>query len=260
MDNYQLGGGSFSIKIVDMERKFNVNTADPAILRRAMDVVGVDSADASAIAESIQDWRDPDENARISGAESAFYRATPNEGFVPHYSKNASIDDIQELLMVRGVTPEIFWGPGANGAPIKTTEQNMQRMFNRTGQMAQHVGLIDLFSPFGRQVNVNTASAAVLQLVAPIDENVAQAIIEMRAGPDGVEGTEDDTPFRNPGQLASVAGIRQQDAALQRYFTVRSTTFEVHVQARIENYRREYVAVLRRNSPRDIQIFSFYWK
>jgi type II secretory pathway component PulK len=226
-----------------------------------VDLIGIDSVDASAIIEAIQDWRDMDENQRMNGAESDYYRATPNEGIVSHYAKNAPFDDISELLMVRGVTPLIFWGPGAGGADMKTTVENSRRIFNNSGQAAQPVGLVELFSPFGRQVNVNTASAAVLQLIPPIDENVAQAIIQMRAGPDGVEGTEDDTPLRNPGELVNVAGIgRGLAPQIQRYFTTRSTTFEVHVEARIENYRREYVAVLRRNNPRDIQIFSFYWK
>lgn len=261
MDNYQLGDGSFSLKIIDMERKININTADPVILRRAMDVIGVDSTDASAIVDSIQDWRDPDERKLMNGAESDFYRATPNEGFVPHYSKNAPFDDIRELLMVRGVTPLIFWGPGGDGMEMKTAEQNSRRIFSSSGQSPQHVGLVDLFNVLGRQLNVNTASAIALQGIPPIDENVAQAIIQLRAGPDGVDGTEDDTPLRNPGDLVNVSGIgRGLAPQILRYFTVRSTTFEVHVDARIENYHREYVAVLRRNNPRDIQVFSFYWK
>jgi hypothetical protein len=41
---------------------------------------------------------------------------------------------------------------------------------------------------------------------------------------------------------------------------VRSSTFEVHVTARIGDSKREYIAILFRNSGTDIQVLSFYWK
>jgi hypothetical protein len=103
--------------------------------------------------------------------------------------------------------------------------------------------------------------AAVLELIPGIDENIAQAIIQMRAGPDGSEGNEDDTPFRTVGELVNVPGIgRQMTGAFQRFFTVRSLYFEVHVFAQINTYKREYVALLRRNNARDVQTLYFYWK
>src|SRR6185312_3020856 len=44
LTDYQIpGGGSFSIKITDLERKVNVNTADPAMLEQVMKVVGADA-------------------------------------------------------------------------------------------------------------------------------------------------------------------------------------------------------------------------
>jgi hypothetical protein len=47
---------------------------------------------------------------------------------------------------------------------------------------------------------------------------------------------------------------------LSRICTVRSSTFEVHVTARIGDSKREYIAILFRNSGTDIQVLSFYWK
>ncbi|HRZ94744.1 MAG TPA: type II secretion system protein GspK, partial [Candidatus Paceibacterota bacterium] len=76
----------------------------------------------------------------------------------------------------------------------------------------------------------------------------------------GVEGNEDDTPFRNPGELINVPGMGPQMVAqMARYFTVRSGTFEVQVEARIGSYRRLYTGLLRRNNPRDIQLLYFTW-
>lgn len=259
----KLGSGSFSVKITDMERKFNINMADQGILQHALNLMGVDAADTSSIVDAILDWRDPDERPRMDGAESDYY-LTLNP---PYYSKNGPIDDISELLLIKGITPDIFWGPGGpNHLPVvpqTAAADARQRVFGQGGapQMLP-VGLVDLFTPVSApQVNINTASAAVLQLFPGIDPNVAQAIIQMRAGPDGVEGNEDDTPFRNAGELVNVPGInRQMVGQVMRFFSVMSYTFQIEVDARIGNYRRHYVALVRRTSPRDMPILSFYWK
>ena len=55
-------------------------------------------------------------------------------------------------------------------------------------------------------ININTASAQVLQLIPGIDPSLAQGIISTRAGLDGMDGTEDDMPFRTPGELINVPG------------------------------------------------------
>jgi general secretion pathway protein K len=262
LEDNALGSGTFSIKIKDMERKFNVNVADPGILQQAMNMVGVDAAESAAIADAIQDWRDPDERPRMNGAESDYY-LTLNP---PYYSKNGPVDDISELLLIKGITPEIFWGPGGPDhlpvAPQSAAATARERVFGQTGAQLNPVGLVDLFtSVSGGTVNLNTASASVLQLFPGIDGNVAQAIVQMRAGPDGVEGNEDDTPFRNSGELVNVPGInRQMVGQLMRFFGVMSSTFQVEVDARIGNYRRHFVALVKRNSARDIPILSFYWQ
>ena len=131
------------------------------------------------------------------------------------------------------------------------------------------MGLVDLFTPLSSGlINLNTASATVLQLMPEIDENIAQAIIQARAGPDGQDGTEDDMPFRSPAELAgrvpAFGGGQANPAAagaqFSRFFSVRSLVFEVHVQAAIGSSKREYVAILRRNSPKDVQTLNMYWR
>src|SRR5256885_11102915 len=59
LENNQLGRGRFTVKIIDLERKVNINFADRQVLQRAMELLGVDSFDASRILDSIEDWRDP---------------------------------------------------------------------------------------------------------------------------------------------------------------------------------------------------------
>jgi hypothetical protein len=75
-----------------------------------------------------------------------------------------------------------------------------------------------------------------------------------------VDGTEDDLPFRNAGELINAIPSAQIVGQLQRYCDVRSRTFEVQVDAEVGGYKRQFIAILGRNSPRDVQVLSFYWK
>jgi hypothetical protein len=126
---------------------------------------------------------------------------------------------------------------------------------------AGSAGLADLFTPISTgMININTASAQVLQLLPGLDPSLAQAIVTTRAGLDGMEQTEDDVCFRTPGELINVPGmppeVIQMGAGM---FVTRSMTFEVIVDARIGQYRRQYVGVLRRNpAMRDVQTVLFH--
>lgn len=255
LDNYQIGDGTVSVKIVDLERKANINTANPQELQRALTLMGVDADDISIISDSIIDWIDDNDDPRLAGAESDYYQSLNP----PYYAKNAPIDNISELLLIRGIWehPEIYWGSSiTNQQPAAF--QHKLGFGNSPFQAPDYLfGLKDIFTPISNgRINVNTASTNVLQLLPGVDEALAQNIVKVRAGPDGVEGTADDTPFVNTYSL-SAAGVPPADA---RYCTTRSSTFEVHVTARIGDYHREYVALLYRNTPTDIKILSFYWK
>jgi hypothetical protein len=45
-----------------------------------------------------------------------------------------------------------------------------------------------------------------------------------------------------------------------RYFDQRSRTFEVTVEAEVNSYKRTFIAIVGRNSPRDVPVLSFYWR
>ena len=259
LDNYQVGDGFVSVKIIDLERKVNINTANAAALQQALTLMGAGADSISIISDSIQDWIDADDNPRLTGAESDYYQSLNP----PYYAKNAPIDDLSELLLVRGIAdhPEIYWGGSAtNHTPAAF--QHKLGFVNAPNQAADYpFGLKDIFTPISSgSININTADENVLQMIPGVDENTAQNIIKFRNGPDGMEGTEDDTPFQTPQQLVSAGLSPSLVASLSRICTTRSFTFEVHVTARIGDYHREYVAILYRNSPTDIQVLSFYWK
>jgi general secretion pathway protein K len=251
LDNYPVGDGTVSIKIIDLERKVNINTANSQMILQALTLMGVDANDISVVSDSILDWISPAGPPRVAGAESDYYQGLA----VPYYAKNAPIDDLSELLLVKGVTPEMYWGSNAtNHTP--SVFQHKLGLGTAPGQTPDYpFGLVEIFTPFSSgKINVNTADVNVLQMIPGVDAAMADAIVKQRAGPDGVDGTEDDIPFSNPGQLGGF-GIKDASAC-----DTRSFTFEVHVTAQISDYKREYVAILARTSGTDIQVLSFYWK
>lgn len=265
LENNELGGGTFSIKIVDLERKFNINMLNERniyVLQQALALLGVSPADISIITDSFLDWIDFDDNSRLSGTESNDYISNPNPGFAPYVAKNGLMDDLAELLLIRGVTPEIYWGP--SGGSRMQPQLSSSVLTNPSQSSGAAGGLVDLFTCLSSGgININTAPAQILQLVPGLDPMLAQAIVTARAGWDGVDGTEDDVPFRTVGELINVPGmIPQFVQQLQGMFQTRSFTFEVFVDAKINQYRRQFRAVLRRNpaNPRDVQMLCFHWR
>lgn len=61
---------------------------------------------AAEIADAIIDWVDDNEEITGLGAESSYYGSLAT----PYTAKNAPLDCIEELLMIRGITNELFAG------------------------------------------------------------------------------------------------------------------------------------------------------
>lgn len=241
-------------KIVDMERRANINMADERLMGLAMTLIGVDAADSGPITSSILDWIDQDKNERPNGTETAYYETLDP----PYQSKDAPVDDLTELLLVRGVTPDVFWGGMAtNHQPAAfQSKLGMQR---GNQPVVYPVGLADLFSPLsGGQININTAPREVLQMILNGDESAADRIIACRAGPDGTDGTGDDVPFRNPGeglQCAQLPATYINQVA--GYFSVRSRLFQIEVHAEVNGTHRYFYALVDRDASK---ILTFFWK
>jgi general secretion pathway protein K len=258
----ELGNGIIhSVKITDAERKFNLNLADQTLLQQALILIGVDAGEFPTIVDSIQDWIDRDDNNHLAGAETDHYMGLEP----PYVAKNGLIDDISELLLIKGITPEIYWGSSAtNATPSKYQPRTAPGISTPGEEQGYAIGMMDLFTPIsGGRLNINTASAMVLQVIPDIDANTAAAILQFRAGPDGVDGTEDDTPFRNVGELRNVGAFSaQMISGLSRYMDVRSHTFQVDVDTEITGTKRLFSALIRRatTNTAEFATLQFFWK
>lgn len=245
MKNIPLGEGTFSIEIQDLERKININMASEALLRNAIDSLGLSQGEAAVVQDGILDWMDANPNSNVkhpNGAKTDYYQSLEP----PYSAKNGPIDDISELLMIRGITQDIYWGPSStNHSPAY-----FQRL-NRPGRGFQQplysAGLEEVFTTLGGPVNVNTAKREVLLAIPGINETIADQIIQNR----------NEAPFIDIGETIN-AGANPQ--ALRQYCGVQSRTFEVKVDAETGGTRRTFYAIIGRAGPKNFQVLSFYWK
>ncbi len=100
------GDGAFEVEIQDESGKINLNFVSEEQLRALVQVVGIQQPDSDIIVDSIMDWRDVDTARRPNGAEDDYYQSLP----VPYKAKNNRMETVEELLLVRGVTPEYYYG------------------------------------------------------------------------------------------------------------------------------------------------------
>lgn len=148
--------------LIDEERKININTASLEILERLLGFIGqMSSVQATDIANAILDWVDEDDDFRSGGAEEGYYA-----GLSPSYPcANAKFAVLEELLLVKGMTSEVF---------------NKIKPF------------ITVYS--SGAVNINTASRYVLEAIG-LEQALADKVLRFRQGNDGQEGTADDNVF-----------------------------------------------------------------
>jgi general secretion pathway protein K len=103
--------GYYTIGITNEAGKVDINTTSELILRNLLLNLGLDLDKADIIVDSVMDWKDPDDLHRLHGAEDDYYISLPN----PYKTKNANFETLEELLLVKGMTPEILLDEGKKG-------------------------------------------------------------------------------------------------------------------------------------------------
>lgn len=107
----QMSNGQISVKIIDESGKIDINNLSDLsgiILQNLLINSSVPEQEASAIVDSILDWKDADDLRRLNGAENDYYMSLPK----PYKAKNAKLDALEELLLVKGMKSDILFGSG----------------------------------------------------------------------------------------------------------------------------------------------------
>jgi general secretion pathway protein K len=158
----QLGDGSYLYRVTDESGKININALTDAsgiVVKNLLIHSGVSNENADIIVDSILDWKDPDDLHRLNGAESDYYLSLPN----PYRAKDANFDTVEELLLVRGVTPEILYGNGEKQGIIRHLTTSPETSFG---------------------INVNAAPREVLMALPGMTADLADLVIADRESDD----------------------------------------------------------------------------
>jgi general secretion pathway protein K len=196
--------GETEVRLWSESGRINLNGVPERVLRKVISYFVEAGEERDVIVDSILDWRDSDDFHRINGAENAYYQSLPE----PYECKNGSFDSVEELLLVRGVTPGLYYG--------KKTEDL---------DGAPRVGLKDIFTVFSTvpQLDINSASREVLMAFLGVTSELASAVIEARE--EKAFANLDDLLIRIPDLQPFVVEVRP-------YIVFRSATPYYHITSR----------------------------
>jgi general secretion pathway protein K len=182
---------------------------------------GLDERKAAEIVDAIKDWIDTDEQVTGYGAESSYYASLDS----PYQAKNAPFDCIEELLMVKGVTKEIFIGTKEKPALAGYVT-------------ADSDGLI----------NINTAPKMVLRaLSAAISAELADRMDEYRR--------EEGNDLSTPQWYKQVPGMADVTIP-QELIKVKSNYFKIISVGKMKNMSQGLSGVVKR-SGQTVQIIKW---
>lgn len=229
----KLGDGTYRVRLIDEGSKININRVDEQMLRRIFTNLGVDDARRDILVDSIMDWRDPDDLHRTNGAENDFYA-----GLSPAYSaKNGPLDSIEDLLWIRGMTSDLFFG-------YRETNESSSNDAPRTA-------LRDIFtvdSPIDR-VNLRTASAEVIRAVMGISPEKARNFVEERR-----KSSE-----KTLADLLPLLGLGSGDPALRLFIFTNPAVVAVEAEGKLNdsNLRRRVKGTVRLGGPRGYELLRW---
>lgn len=156
--SYLFKEGQVFYGLQDEERKVNINNAPKEVIERLIEYLNPEVGDASEIAALIEDWRDTDATRQGGDPEYDY----SEEGYP---RKDNYFDCLEEILFVRDMTPAIF-----------DNIKNYITVYPAKPEC---------------KININTATLPSLVALG-LSEAIAQELIAVRAGEDGIEGTPDD--------------------------------------------------------------------
>jgi len=166
---YHFESGDALVEFLPESGKLDLNTASPERLNRLLLALNVEPGRAAEIATAIADWRAPSPNG---GPFDAYYLLQKP----PVQPPRTGFQEIEELLSVRGVTPEIYYG---GYIPAAT-----QRL-NGEAALVRQPGLADCVTVYGSTglVDINTASPAVLLAIGVPPPVVGMILQQRRIAP-----------------------------------------------------------------------------
>lgn len=173
----------FDYGLTDESGKINLNSASEEILLKLPGMT-------AELAASIIDWRDEDSEITAGGAEDEYYLLLSE----PYNCKNAELETVEEILLIKGSSEELLYGEDTNLNGILDDNENdgdlSEPSDNRNGRLDP--GFYDYVTVYSvetnsdsegnQRININDASSredlqSALQEV--VDEDRALEIMNL---------------------------------------------------------------------------------
>jgi general secretion pathway protein K len=183
-----------------------------------------------AIVNSVKDWLDSgddDATTGLSGAESNYYEDLDP----PYASRNGPIPDLNELLLIKGITPELYYGKGET--PGLSQHMTVHGMTLGAGTSFNWTG----------RININTADLPVLAALLGIEnEEMAQSLFDFRQE---IVAGKDVHDFSSTKWYKNIPGFG--DIAIDpKLISVSSDVFRIESEAATSNIKTSVTAVVQR--------------
>ena len=188
-----------------------------------------DDSEPTAIINSAKDWLDSGDDDAItglSGAEREYYQSLEP----PYAPKNGPLTDLNELMLIKGISPELFYGSEENPGI-----SNFMTVYGVAGSA-------ESFSYPGR-ININTAELPVLMALMPSEnEDLVEGLFEFRQE---ALNSEEDHDFSNPEWYKEIPGFSDVDIN-KKLITTQSDIFRIEAEAKLHELKSKTSTVVQR--------------
>lgn len=197
-----------------------------AQLKQLFELLEIDiSADElDELAKSLRDWQDMNDQPEFGGAESDYYLSLDP----PYICKNGPLDTPEEILLVKGMKPEYYYG---------TENYKGIKEYVTVGT--------------GGKINLNTASRIVLMSMSRtyLTEDAAESI-------------EDGRPFLNEQDRSRIQGLDLNDPSdemkwIRKTLDVKSSLFSADISGNMPSGARINIRAVLQRFQNDVRIVYY---
>jgi len=226
--------GMFQLEIIDLAGKIPINrlinqdgkynTKEKEILTRLLSMprFNLEQDKVEDIVDSIKDWIDKDDESTRFVAENSYYQTLDR----PYSCRNAPLESLEELLLVKGITRELFYG---------------------TDDVS---GISNYLTIHGDgKININTADPVVLKALSEdIDDDMVNEMVAYR---------DDEKNDLNSPEWYKIALGTNEPIIEPDLITIKSEYFEIRSKGIDGSRSREIHATVKRKG-KSLTVLS--WK
>jgi general secretion pathway protein K len=210
-------------KLIDNQSQVDLSQRDLLTRFLNLDEFDLESDQVDDIVDAVIDWLDPDDNTTgFGGAENSYYQSLED----PYFCRNGPMESIEELLLVKGITKELYEGTGGNP------------------------GIAEYLSVHGDgNININTADKLVFKALSDdITDEVFEDLDNYRRD----ENNEND--LKNTSWVQNVvSGISFAVGT-----TIKSTHFEITSIGKKDLMEKKIKTIVERDPNGNLKVLS--WK